>query len=177
MSKISVFFVTLFMFTQFASAQFLNQTPPPQVVKNPAGQNVIFDYALPLKGITTQDAGLQKYQDRPVLFFYFSALCPHCKTAFPKVQKIHDEFKDAGLQTVAIAVSNNSRIDVLKFGKSLKATVPFLQDASRKFGEKYGVGHVPMIILVNPDGSYIVYDSVDAQLEDLKTQLKSTLGK
>lgn len=177
MSKLSVLFVSIFLMVQAASAQFLSQTPPPQVAMNPAGQAMIFDYALSLKGITTKEASLNQYQDRPVLFFYFSALCPHCKQAYPKVQALHDEFKDTGLQTVAIAVSNNSRIDILKFNKELKGTVPFLQDASRQFGEKYGVGHVPMLVLVHPNGNYIVYDHVDAQLPDLKAELKSLLSK
>jgi peroxiredoxin len=164
--------ITFSLLIQLASAQFLNQTPPPQVKKNAAGQNIIFDYALSLKGLTTTEVSLTQYQDQPLVIFYFSSLCPHCKKAFPQVQAIYNKYKDLGVQAMAISVSYNSRPSVLQFAKNMNAKMPFTQDSASQFSKKYGVGHIPVVLLVRPDGSYLVFDHVDSQLVDLEAQLK-----
>lgn len=176
MSKISFIFAALLVSVQLLPAQFLTDTPPPQGESNTAGAKLYFDYSIPLKGITVSVSDFKAYQDQPTLVYYFSALCPHCKSSYPLIAKVSDQFKDLGLKTIAVAINNNSRIDVLKFSKELKAKLPFAQDISRQFSDKYGVGHVPLAVLIKPDGTYIRYDHVGEQIEYLKAEIKLLLG-
>ena len=176
MSKISFIFAALLVSVQLLPAQFLTETPPPQVELNAAGAKLYFDYSVPLKGITVSASDFKVYQDQPTLVYYFSALCPHCKTSYPKIAALAKEFEDLGLKTIAVAINNNSRIDVLKFSKELSAKLPFAQDISRQFSDKYGVGHVPLALLIKPDGTYVRYDYVSEQIEYLKAEIKLLLG-
>ncbi|MGL1933748.1 MAG: TlpA family protein disulfide reductase [Fibrobacterales bacterium] len=143
--------------------------PVPEIDKN--GIEQVMDFSVPLTGISDQGLKFNTFKNRPLFIFYFSAKCPHCQKTYPKIQKISDEYTAKGLTTIAVAVSGNKKSDIRTFIRDTGVRVPMLQDKDRKFSDAYGTGSVPLGVLVLPNGRYIRYKSLGAELEHLKSQL------
>lgn len=126
------------------------------------GKRAHVNFSLAPKPVS--DAGLKfsQFANRKLVIFYFSAKCPHCQHAFPHVQKIGDELASQGFTSIAIAIKYNSEDDIRGFIRDYKVHIPVFQDEDRKFGENYGTGSIPLILLVNDKGEYIRYKSFDA---------------
>ncbi|HKP98620.1 MAG TPA: TlpA disulfide reductase family protein, partial [Fibrobacteria bacterium] len=103
------------------------------------------------------------FSNRKLMVFYFSAKCPHCQHAFPYVQKLSDELTAQGFTTIAIAIKYNSEDDIRGFIRDYKVHVPVFQDEDRTFGENYGTGSIPLILVVNDKGEYIRYKTFDSE--------------
>lgn len=129
-----------------------------------------------VKGINVQTENLSAYIGKPLLVFYFSATCGHCKHAAPEIVAISEEFKAKGLSTVAVASGSGSMKQVRQFMEGAKIEFPVVQDEGRQFGELYSDGYVPKVYLVNPDGSYNLYKNFGNQKDELKADIAALLG-
>ncbi|MGL1901112.1 MAG: TlpA family protein disulfide reductase [Fibrobacterales bacterium] len=147
--------------------------PIPEIDKN--GIEQVMNFKVPLAGISDQGLKFDTFKNRPLFIFYFSAKCPHCVKTFPKIQKVSDEFTAKGLTTIAVAVSGNKKSDIRSFMRDVGVRVPMLQDKDRKFSDAYGTGSVPLGVLVLPDGHYIRYKNMGAEIEHLKNKLNDIL--
>jgi len=117
------------------------------------------DYSIPLKPISNTDMLLSHFANRNLVFFFFSAKCTHCQNAFPYIQKLANKMEPLGVQTVAIAIKNNSDSDIRDFIREFKCTLPVFQDEKRLFSKPYGTGRIPLTIAVNSSGQYIRFTS------------------
>jgi hypothetical protein len=78
------------------------------------------------------------------------------------VQKLSDELAAQGFQAIAIAIKYNSEDDIRGFIRDYKVRMPVFHDEDRRFGENYGTGSIPLILMVNDKGEYIRYKQFDA---------------
>jgi thiol-disulfide isomerase/thioredoxin len=106
-----------------------------------------------------------------MLLFYFSAKCPHCQHAAPYVQRLADELGAKGYGSLAMAIAYNSEDDIRGFIRDFGVRMPMMQDASRTFGENYGVGTIPVIYLVNEKGEYIRWTSFNEDTTPLEVRM------
>lgn len=115
---------------------------------------------------------------KPAFVFYFSATCGHCAHAAPEVLKLAKEFEKSGLVTLAVASGSNQKVGIRKFMDNAKwdESMNVLFDESREFGELYSDGYVPKFYLVNPDGSYKLFTSIENQFEEMKQDIKGVLA-
>lgn len=165
--------ILLFMATS-ACAQLLPNIPAKEI--DNTGKTKKFDYSLPLTGISDPGMLLSHFSQRPLLIFYYSPMCPHCQRTFPKFQELVKQNEAKGLQGIAISVGQIKKNDIRGFMDQLNVDVPMFQDSNRRFSELYGTGHVPMIVLVYPNGDYIRYKENNTQsLQDLANELTSIL--
>ena len=134
--------------------------------------------AVKVTGISYSGETFGEYANRPLFVFYFSTTCPHCRHAAPVILEIADEFAKDGLTTLAVASGGNPKrgirtfIDDLKWNDNIKVG----WDEHRQFGELYSDGYVPKIYLVNPDGSYKLYGSIEREKDQIKEDIKALLG-
>jgi hypothetical protein len=63
--------------------------------------------------------------------------------------------------SLAIAVKFNTDEDIRGFIRDYGVRMPVFQDSERVFGEHYGTGSIPLVLLVNEKGEYIRYKSFD----------------
>ena len=65
--------------------------------------------------------------------------------------------------------------DIRLFIDQFNASIPIFQDVNTKFGPRYGTGYVPVVFVVNKDGSYYRFSDLskksDEQLENLIKEL------
>jgi thiol-disulfide isomerase/thioredoxin len=129
--------------------------------KNKAKRDHI-NFALNPKPISDAKMKFSHFANRKLVIFYFSAKCPHCQHAFPHVQRVSDELASQGFAAIAIAIKYNSEDDIRGFIRDYKVHIPVFQDEDRSFGENYGTGSIPLVIMVNDKGEYIRYKTFDA---------------
>ena len=142
------------------------------------GMPKLLNYSVKVAGITGKDTNLTSYAGKPLFVFYFSSTCGHCQHAAPQIYEMAKSFSDKGLTTVAIASSSNNKSGIRKFMDNAKwdDVMNVVMDESRQFGELYSDGYVPKVYLVNPDGTYKLYASFEAQKDTLKTEIEALLG-
>jgi thiol-disulfide isomerase/thioredoxin len=125
------------------------------------GKRAHIDFNMTTRPISDAKLRLSNFAGRKLIVFYFSAKCPHCQHAFPYIQKLADELAPKGFSSIAIAIKFNSEDDIRGFIRDYKARIPMFQDDTRIFGDTYGTGSVPLIMLVNEKGEYIRYKMFD----------------
>ena len=144
----------------------------------PNGMPAKINFKVKATGISTKAENLEAYAGKSLLLFYFSATCGHCAHAAPQLVEIAKEFNPKGLTSVAIASGGNNKSGIRRFSDDAKFDGVFdvLWDESRQFGELYSDGYVPKIYLVNPDGSYKLYGSIEREKDQIKEDIKALLG-
>jgi hypothetical protein len=91
------------------------------------------------------------------------------------VQNLIKEYEPKGLNGLAISIGGGiKKNDVRLFIDQFNASLPIFQDVNAKFGPRYGTGYVPVIFLVNKDGTF--YRFGDSSKKSF-SQLKELLNK
>ena len=167
-------FLALFLLFSSLFAQGGHDHSPKAESKD--GKTLSFDFGIPLKGISDPSLSLSQFAKQDLVIFYFSAKCPHCMRAYPQMQAIYERFASQGLKMIAVASGFNKRQDIHTFIANQKVQVPVLQDRTKKFGKKYGVGSVPLIILANAQGEFIKYKHFDHEKALIQQELENRFG-
>ena len=88
----------------------------------------------------------------PLLVAFFKVGCPTCQFAFPFLERIHQHFRDHGVQVWGI--SQDTAPDTRKFAQAYGVTFPILIDEKPyKTSSEYQVQFVPSLFLVAPNGA------------------------
>lgn len=155
MKRLLSMVLSVALFTGVACAQFL--PPVPSLEKDAKGAPKKMDFSLPLTGISDPGILYSHFSQRPLFIYYFSPKCPHCIATYPKYQSLLKEFEPRGLQGLAISIGGMKKNDIRMFMDQQNVQVPMLQDTDRKFSDAYGSGHVPEMIVVWENGTFIRY--------------------
>ena len=134
------------------------------------------DYSIPMETLKPKDASFPIYRNRWTLFFYFLPTCGHCHRAYPAIQKIRATYEKKGLSVVAIVSASSRQEDIRQFDADLGLDMPLFQDVTRRFGQKYGTGSVPLLVLAAPDGtlrSWVGFD--DSTAKAIETAIRTGL--
>jgi thiol-disulfide isomerase/thioredoxin len=138
------------------------EPPPSFEIDQKTKKRAHIDFALTPVPVSDENMKFSHFSNRKLMIFYFSAKCPHCQHAYPYIQKLSDELSTQGFTTIAIAIKYNTEDDIREFIRDYKVHVPVFHDDDRTFGENYGTGSIPLIIVINEKGEYIRYKSFDA---------------
>lgn len=168
-----------------ASFSLAQLAPEPQVADiqlmqdASTNQPMVMDFSKPLTGISDPGILFSHFAKRPLLIYYFSPKCPHCQRHMPEIQNLMKEYESAGLTGIAIGLGGGiKKNDIRMFIDQFKVTIPVFQDANSAFGPIYGTGYIPVVYLVNPDGTFYRYETLnDANMNHLRTQLNTLLKK
>lgn len=131
------------------------------------GKRAHLNFGLNPKPISDPSLKLSNYANRKLMVFYFSAKCPHCQHAFPFVQKLADELAGQGFATLVIAIKYNTEDDIRGFIRDYQVHLPVMYDDDRSFGENYGTGSIPLLMVANEKGEYIRYKTFEAEATPL----------
>jgi len=140
-------------------------------------QPLVMDFNIPLVSIKGSDLIFSLFSSRPLMIYYFSPSCPHCKNSYGGIQKIAKEYEQRGLNSIAVSVSGAGKRDVQLFMADHKASIPFFLD-NGEFAKKYGDGYVPRLYLVLSDGKIIRHDDLENEnrLKLVKADIEKILG-
>ena len=105
-----------------------------------------------LSDLNGKSISLSDFSGEKTLLLDFTATwCPYCVTIIPTLKDIYNEYKDKGLEVIAIYV-NESKANVEKFAQKHQIPYTVLIDEDGSVGNKYEIRGVPTIIMVGKDG-------------------------
>lgn len=156
---------------QMADVQLMQDASTNQPMK--------MDFSKPLTGISDPGILFSHFGKRPLMIYYFSPKCPHCQRHINGIQDMMKMYEPAGLAGIAIGLGGGiKKNDIRLFIDQFHVSIPVFQDSETKFGSAYGTGYIPVVYLVNPDGTFYRYETLnDANLNHLKATLDKMFPK
>jgi thiol-disulfide isomerase/thioredoxin len=137
--------------------------PLPTFELDKKGQKATLNFGFQFQPISDAKLKFSQFANNKLLVFYFSAKCGHCQHAAPHVQKLADELASKGFKSIAIAIKMNTEDDIRSFIRDFKIHMPVFHDNTREFGENYGTGAIPLVIMANAKGEYLRWKSFDPE--------------
>lgn len=160
---------------------FAQLAPQPQMADvglmqdTTTNQPMKMDFSKPLTGISDPGILFSHFSNRPLLIYYFSPKCPHCQRHFPEIQNLMKDYEKDGLTGIAIGLGGGiKKNDIRLFIDQFHAVIPVFQDSDGKFGPDYGTGYIPVVYLVQKDGTFYRYETLN---EANMNHLRATLNK
>lgn len=119
------------------------------------------------------------YRGKVVLLDYWATWCEPCINEIPNLRKIYEIYHDRGFEVIGISVDEDREM-VEKFvaanalpWKTLFSDDPAALGWNHPMAKRYGVGSLPIVILVDKQGKVV---SLDARGEELGRLLAELIG-
>jgi cytochrome c biogenesis protein CcmG, thiol:disulfide interchange protein DsbE len=96
---------------------------------------------------------LDQYKGKVTLLNVWATYCIPCRTEMPSIQRLHDEYKDRGLQVVAVSVDAPGMEQAIReFTREYQLSFDILYDAPGTIQRDYMTVGVPETFLIGKDG-------------------------
>jgi cytochrome c biogenesis protein CcmG, thiol:disulfide interchange protein DsbE len=97
--------------------------------------------------------GIADYKGHVVLINLWATWCGPCIVEMPSIQRLYDQYRDAGLKVVAIAVDDPGFDDrIREFVAERNFTFEILHEGSGKIENDYQTSGIPATYLIGKDG-------------------------
>ena len=110
------------------------------------------DFAL--EDLSGKRWSLKDFRGKVVFLNFWATWCIPCRDEMPLMEKIHREFKDQGLEVVAVNFRED-RQAVKKFVEELGVTFKVLLDPGGNVSNEYGAWSLPLSYFINRKGEFI----------------------
>ena len=94
------------------------------------------------------------FRGKLVVLNFWATWCPPCRLEMPAMERLYQEFRDKGLEIVAVNFME-SRDQVQAFAEERKLTYPMLLDGKAEIAEQYGVMRLPETVLIGRKGEVL----------------------
>ena len=113
------------------------------------------------------------------MIYYFSPKCPHCQRHISEIQNLVKEYEPKGLTGIAIGLGGGiKKNDIRLFIDQFHVAIPVFQDSDYKFGPAYGTGYIPVVYVVQKDGTFYRYETLnEANMNHMRATLNKMLAK
>ena len=105
-----------------------------------------------LQSLDHGEISLLSLKGKLVFISFWATWCTPCKAEMPSMEALYLDFKDKGLEILAISNDIGGARDVQPFVDSIGVTYPILLDADFRVDDRYLIRSVPTTILVDRDG-------------------------
>ena len=96
---------------------------------------------------------LSELRGKAVLVNLWASWCGPCRAEMPAMQRIYEEYKDAGLVILAVNATNQDSItNALSFYQEHQLTFPLLLDTTGEVSQMYQLRALPSSFFIGPDG-------------------------
>jgi peroxiredoxin len=118
-----------------------------------------------LQGVDDKEYGLDQFKKAKAVVLVFT--CNHCPVAQAyedRLIALQDEYRDKGLQVIAISVSKDESDSLEKMkerAESEKFNFPYLHDASQKSGQAFGAAVTPHVFVLDGDRKIAYMGAID----------------
>lgn len=94
---------------------------------------------------------LSEYKGQGVFLNFWGTWCKPCEREFPLMDKQYQEYKDQGVQILAVNIAEPNLV-VQKYIDQRDLTFPVLIDKTKSVMNAYNINPLPTTILINPEG-------------------------
>lgn len=107
-----------------------------------------------LEDLSGKRIGLKSLRGKVVFLNFWATWCIPCRQEMPTMEKLHREFKEHGLEVVAVNF-REAKKEVRKFFDELGLTFTALLDKEGKVSEEYGAWSIPLSYFINRKGEFV----------------------
>ncbi|WP_100402427.1 thiol-disulfide oxidoreductase ResA [Bacillus sp. FJAT-42315] len=94
---------------------------------------------------------LSDYKGKGVFLNFWGTWCAPCKEEMPHMETVSKEFKDQGVEVLAVNVGD-SELQTKNFAKQYGLTFPIAIDTTKEVEKAYGVSRLPATYMINAEG-------------------------
>ncbi|WP_042346277.1 thiol-disulfide oxidoreductase ResA [Bacillus massiliigorillae] len=106
---------------------------------------------------------LSDYKGQGVFLNFWGTWCPPCKEEMPYMDNQYQQYKDKGVQVLAVNIEE-SEVAVSSFVKKLGLSFPVPLDRDGRVNDAYGVFNLPVTFLIDKNGKII--DIIEAGMTE-----------
>ena len=107
-----------------------------------------------LEDLSGKRVSLKSLRGKVVFLNFWATWCIPCRQEMPTMEKLHREFREPGLEVVAVNFRETKQ-DVRKFFDELGLTFTALLDKDGKVSEEYGAWSIPLSYFINRKGEFV----------------------
>jgi peroxiredoxin len=107
-----------------------------------------------LEDLSGNRMNLHDFKGRVVFLNFWATWCIPCRAEMPQMEKLHREFKDQGLEIIAVNFREDKQT-VRKFVAELGLTFRILLDPDGSVSNEYGAWSLPLSYFVDRKGIFI----------------------
>ncbi|MEG9297427.1 thiol-disulfide oxidoreductase ResA [Mangrovibacillus sp. Mu-81] len=115
---------------------------------------------------------LSEYEGQGVFLNFWGTWCKPCEKEMPYMNNQYKQFKDQGVQVLAVNVSESEFL-VNRFVSKHNLEFPIVIDKNGEVLNAYGVDPLPTTFLINPDGEVVKVITGTMTEEDIKEHMES----
>jgi len=108
------------------------------------------NFVLPQLESSTQQQ-LKQYQGKVVYLDFWASWCAPCRTSFPLLEKLYQNYKDQGFAVVAVNM-DEEKAGAEAFLKRYPASFSILRDVEATWAEVYAVETMPSSFIIDRKG-------------------------
>ena len=132
----------------------------PQVSGTPAPDFSVQSLDTPVRLL-----GLKDFKGKVLIVDFWATWCVPCRETMPVIYSAYHQYKDKGLDVVAI--TDERRSVVAQFRSMNKIDYPMYLDNNHDANRAFGVKSLPTMFVINKKGE-VVYSEVGAPLDQYK---------
>lgn len=114
---------------------------------------------------------LSDYRGKGVLLNFWATYCPPCEKEMPYMEKAYQEYKNQGVEILAVNSSEPTRI-VQQFLSTQELSFPILLDRDGAVVKKYNILTLPVSFLINEEGEIVDQISGEMTEENVKIYME-----
>jgi peroxiredoxin len=127
-----------------------------------------------LISLNDEAVSLNNLRGQLVLIDFFYKSCQPCMLAMPKIQALHEKFKDSGLKVIGIDPFDKDKDDLSAFLKKRGVSYTILL-SERSLASKYNVSGYPTLYLIDRTGKIVFSQS--GYSEEMEVVLEELIKK
>ncbi len=134
------------------------------------------DFAL--KAVAGDNVRLSEHLGEVVVLHFWATWCGPCRQQIPRLDQLHSTYGSAGLVLLGMNVDDDASRAV-EFVRTLAVSYPVLLDPGKSVAPLYGLGAVPMTVLIDRAGvvRYVHYDFSPAIERQYVAELRELLDE
>ena len=117
---------------------------------------------------------LSEVKGKVVLLDFWATWCVPCREALPNLELLHRDFGDKGL--LVLGVDTEEPKDQTAFLQKFGYTFRSLVDANEKVKNLYGVGGIPVTVLIDKNGNIQMFDTGGSSYDSLRETLRKMVA-
>lgn len=94
---------------------------------------------------------LSDLEGKGVMLNFWATYCKPCEAEMPFMEKLYPDYKDKGIEIVAVSLDANELV-INRFIDKYDLTFPTPHDKESEVMDLYKVGPIPSTFFINPDG-------------------------
>ena len=126
------------------------------------------------KSFNGQEISLSDYKGKVIILNFWATWCGPCIHEMPALEKLHQEYKDKGLQVIGLTVQSNSNLIPKKITQT-GVTYPILLKAEDAVGLYGYFNTLPQTFIINRDGKIVKQIEGGRSYQQFEKEIKSLL--